>query len=76
MLEEVEQSRLSPVDVIKQEDDGALLGHELKELPDRPERVLRRAGLVPAEEPADERCDAMLVGRGSVQQGAEFGARG
>jgi hypothetical protein len=44
MLEQVEQRRFSPVDVLDDERQRTLARAPLERLPDRPEDLLRRAG--------------------------------
>ena len=54
MFDQIEERRLRPMDVVEDHHDRSLVRQVLEELPDGPERVLRRAGLSPPEEPGDQ----------------------
>ena len=62
VLDQVEERRFRPVDVVEHEDDRALASEMLEQLADRPERVLRGAELSPAEQAGDLARDPIPIG--------------
>ena len=61
VLDQVEEGRLGPMDVVEHDDERTFAREMLEQLADGPERVLGRTGLAPPEQSADERGDPLAV---------------
>ena len=65
VLDQVEEGRLGPVDVVEHHGHRPVAREVLEELADAPERLLGRDGLAPREEAGDQRHDPVgIVGAG------------
>lgn len=61
MLDQVEEGRFGPVDVVEHHDKWTFSGEVFEQLTDGPERVFGSARLAPTEEAAHETCDPLAV---------------
>jgi hypothetical protein len=69
VLNQVEEGRFRPVDVVEDDDDGLVAREAFEELAHAPERLLARAGFAsPREEAPDQRDDPIGVVRANEQR--------